>query len=72
MVAAFGRTRHQSALSKLEEHNRLGGDHKTRALAAAEEARLLRAKANEANAQLEPHAACVGRPLTCSKHTLNL
>jgi hypothetical protein len=52
------RTRHQGAAQKLEEHHRLGGGHKERALAAAEEARLLRAKATEANAALEPHAAC--------------
>ena len=63
----LGRSRHQDALTKLEEHNRLGGNHKTAALAAAEEARLLRAKANEANAQLEPHAGCGSCRLHCNR-----
>jgi hypothetical protein len=50
------RTREAEAVKKLEDHRRLGDDHKQRATAAAEEARALRARAQEARQGLEPHA----------------
>lgn len=64
------RTKEAEHVRMLEDHKRMGAEHEKRGASLTEEARLLRAKADEHHRGLEPHAQCVATPETPLKMCL--